>query len=329
VSAAYDVVVIGAGHNGLTTAALLAKNGRKVLVAERASVVGGLAASEEFAPGYRTAGVLQDTTGVWSRVVEELDLERHGLRRLAKRPAVLALGDDGGLLLDGDPAEAAREIRTRSERDAERYPEYRAYIAKIRKVLDAFLKEPPLDLIRPELAGPWELLKRALRLRRLGGAEMLDFLRLPPMAVADWLDEWFEDDLLKSALALPAIAGTSLGPRSPGGTGNLLLWEAAAEGGVGPGGHSLIAALRGAAESQGVEIRTETGVRRILVDGNAIRGVELDDGWEVPAKDYEWLIAVNTMGPVHGVRSFVPRMIEQNCPESTSIPALFDNVSRH
>jgi phytoene dehydrogenase-like protein len=283
-SGTYDVVVIGAGHNGLTAAALLAKDGRKVLVVERGDRVGGLAASEEFHPGYRTAGLLQDTTGVWSRVVDDLDLERHGLRRLGKRPAVLALGEGRGMLLPGDPAAAADEIRPHSARDADRYLEYRALISKFRGVLNGFLREPPLDLIRPELAGPWELLKRALRLRRVGGAEMLELLRLPPMAVADWLDEWFEDDLLKAALALPAIAGTSLGPRSPGGTANLLLWEAAAEGAVGPGGHSLIAALEASARGHGVELRTGAAVRRILTDGSAVRGVELEGGEEVRAR---------------------------------------------
>jgi phytoene dehydrogenase-like protein len=280
----YDVVVIGAGHNGLTAAGLLAKAGRKVVVAERADCIGGLAASEEFHPGYRTAGVLQDTTAVWPHVVDTLELERHGLRRLARRPAFLALGEGRGLMLDGDPAVAADEIRRHSAQDAERYVGYHGFVAKIRGVLNNFLREPPLDLIRPELAGPWALLKRALRLRMLGADEMMELLRLPPMCVADWLDEWFEDDLLKAALALPAIAGTSMGPRSPGSNANLLLWEAAAEGGVASGAHSLVAALESAARGHGVEIRTAAAVRRIVTDNGSVRGVELDGGERIAAR---------------------------------------------
>ncbi len=280
----YDVIVIGAGHNGLTVAALLAKRGRKVVVVERREVVGGLAASEEFHPGYRSAGLLADTTGVRARVVQALELDKHGLRWTAQRPDLLALGDGGqSLLLGGDRERAVEEIAKHSARDAQRYSAYRAFLDRVRPVLRDFLDRPPLDLVHVESIGLWDLLGRALRLRRLGRRDMMELLRLPPMCVADWLGEWFETDLLRAALALPAVGGTYMGPRSPGSNFNLLLWEAAAEGAVEGGAPALVDALKKAARGLGVEIRTGTTVERILVDGAGVRGVALAGGEELGA----------------------------------------------
>jgi phytoene dehydrogenase-like protein len=280
----YDVIVIGAGHNGLTTAALLAKSGRKVLVIERRDVVGGLAASEEFHPGYRNAGLLHDTTGVRRHVVEELQLEKHGLRMRDHRPDVLALGSNGeSLLVRGQTEPAASEIGRVSKKDEASYHEYRAFIDRIRPVLRQFLDRPPLDLVNVETIGLRDALGRALRLRRLGRRDMMELLRLPPMCVADWLDEWFETDLLKSALALPAVAGTFMGPRSPGSNMNLLLWEGAAGPGVVGGGPALVAALERAARAAGAEIRTGCAVESILADPGKIRGVVIEKGEEIHA----------------------------------------------
>jgi phytoene dehydrogenase-like protein len=283
VSAKYDVIVIGAGHNGLTTAALLAQAGRRVLVLERHDVVGGLAASEEFHPGYRSAGLLHDTTTVRPDVVAKLELQKHGLR-LRREPAdVLALGERGdGLLLAGNRERAGEEIGSRSARDAERYAEFRATIDRLRAVLGAFLNEPPVDLLDVESAGAWDLLKRGLRVRRLGRRDLLELLRLPPMCAADWLDEWFETELLKAGLALPAVAGTFTGPRSPGSNTSLLLRECAAGPGLDGGAHTLVHALENAARAAGAEIRTAARVARIQVDGN-VRGVRLADGEELQA----------------------------------------------
>ena len=280
----YDVIVIGAGHNGLTTAALLAKSGRKVLILERRKVVGGLAASEEFHPGYRNAGLLHDTTGVRRHVVEELQLEKHGLRMRGHRPDVLALGNDGeSLLVRGETEPAASEIGRVSKKDEANYREYHAFIDRIRPVLRQFLDRPPMDLVNVETIGLRDALGRALRLRRLGRRDMMELLRLPPMCVADWLDERFETDLLKSALALPAVAGTFMGPRSPGSNMNLLLWEGAAGPGVVGGGPALVAALEQAARAAGAEIRTDAAVERILVDSGKVRGVAIEKGEEVRA----------------------------------------------
>jgi phytoene dehydrogenase-like protein len=282
-SRSYDALVIGAGHNGLSAACLLARAGRKVAVLERTPVTGGLAACHEFHPGYRSAGVLHDTTRVRAAVAAKLQLERHGLRLRSAPPAVLALGAPReGLLLSGDVAGTAHEIAARSPRDAKQYTRYRGFIERLRSALAVFFDEPPVDLLDGDTPGGWLLAKRALRLRRLGRSELLELLRLPNMCIADWLDEWFEDGLLKAALALPAVAGNFTGPRSPGTTANLLLHACAAGPGVEGGARALVGALESAVRAAGVEIRTGARVARIRVAGE-VRGVALEDGEELDA----------------------------------------------
>ncbi len=284
-SVSWDVVVIGAGHNGLTCAAYLAKAGRKVVVLERRDRVGGTAASEEFVPGYRSAGLLQETTGIWRRVVEDLSLEKHGLALRKAPPEILALGEEGrGLLLDGDAASTAREIGAHSEKDAEAYGRYQAFLGRTRNLLAAYLDEPPLDLVEIESVGLWDLMRQALRVRRLGAREMLEVLRLPPLSVSDWLNEIFETDLLKAALALPAVSGTWMGPRSPWSNTNLLLREGAAGPGVVGGGPALIGALEKAARANGAEIRTGAEVERLLPGKDGALGVRIAGGEELAAK---------------------------------------------
>jgi phytoene dehydrogenase-like protein len=282
-SATYDVIVIGAGHNGLTTAAALGRAGRRVLVVEARDVVGGLAPSEEFHPGYRSAGLLHDTSGVRSDVVTTLGLQRHGLRLRRQAADVLTLGDPGdALLLCGEPRRAVTEIESRSAHDAQSYVRYRDALDAWRHVLRSFLNEPPVDLLDPESSGAWDLLKRGLRVRRLGRRDLFELFRLTPMCVADWLEEWFETDLLKAGLALPAVAGTFMAPRSPGSNATLLLREGVAGAGIEAGAHTLIEALQRAAEATGVEVRTGARVSSIRVEGN-VRGVSLADGEELQA----------------------------------------------
>ncbi|MEJ2720202.1 MAG: FAD-dependent oxidoreductase [bacterium] len=128
----YDVIVIGGGHNGLAAAGLLARRGRKVVVLERRNAVGGLAAAEEFHPGYRSRGVLHDTTGVRHHLIEALALAKHGLVLDREPPSFYACPLEGdGLLLHHDPAKAAGEIAKFSKRDSERYAEYRAFPGRL------------------------------------------------------------------------------------------------------------------------------------------------------------------------------------------------------
>ncbi len=178
----YDVVVIGAGHNGLTTAAMLAKQGRKVLVVERRAVVGGIAVGDEFHPGCRSVGLVHDTTTVSPHVVTDLDLGRHGLRVVNETPPVFAPQTEGrGLLLYSDPSKASEEISSLSAKDAEAYAGYAAFLSRISRFLKRVFHEPPLDLSSNGRGAFWPLAADGLALRRLGRTDMLDLLRITPM----------------------------------------------------------------------------------------------------------------------------------------------------
>lgn len=283
-SAPYDVIVLGAGHNGLTAAARLAQKGRKVLVLERWEVVGGIAAREEFHPGFAGTGPAHDTSRVREDVVAALGLEPHGLTLSPAPPARLALGvEETGLLLGGDVGDAAREIERVSPSDARRYVAFWERVGRLRDVVRSFLRESPVDLLQPQSAGAWNLLRRGLRARRLGRHDLHELLRLPPMSAADWLDEWFETGELKASLALPAVAGGFTGPRSPGTNTNLLFAVCDADVGIAGGATALVEALHAAARSHGAEIRTGAPVARLLPQDGNLR-VVLEDGQEISAR---------------------------------------------
>jgi len=277
----FDVIVIGAGHNGLTTAAILARAGRKVLVLERRDVVGGMCAGEEFHPGYRSAGLLHDTAQVRAGLVDALRLGEHGLEMAAS--ATLVPEEKGpGVLLSADEDATAKEIeRACGEPDAQGWRRYRAFVAGARRVIEPLLNEIPPDLARIgtiESGSIQTLLKSGMAMRKLGKDGMSELLRVPPMCVADWLNEFFAHDLVKGALAHAAISGAWAGPWSPGTAANLLLLECTAGACVRGGASAFVTALEGAARAAGVEIRTGAEVRSILVQGGAANGVVLTSG---------------------------------------------------
>lgn len=274
----YDVIVIGAGHNGLTAAALLAKAGRKVVVVERRGVVGGLAACEEFVPGYRTTGMMHDTSCIRPGVVDGLQLERLGLVLSAGPAAVFAPQEKGrGLLLHAEPGDAAAEIRSLSESDAERYAEYKGFLGRIGGFARRVIDELPPGLTSDE-SSLFRLASDGFAFRRLGRRDMTELLRIGAMCAADWLNEWFEADLLKAVIAGPAIYGSFTGPRSPGTSSGLLRWEALAGRCAAGGPQSVIDALKRAAEANGVEFRMEAEVGSIRVSDGCATGVCLSDG---------------------------------------------------
>lgn len=276
---AYDAIVIGAGLNGLTCAALLAKNGQRVLVVERRAAFGGLALGDEFGAGVRAPSLLHDTTGVRRWVADLLSLPARGLRFETTPPSVFAPHTQGrGVLIHHDPTAAASELRAGGARDAEQYARYRAFLERIRPVISGALDEPPPDIYDLKLSAAAPYLKLALQLRRLGAKDMLEVLRIAPMCVADWLNEWFESQTLKCALTGPALYGTFAGPWSPGTNAFLLFHECTAQGAVVGGPMALIDAVAGAAREQRVEIRTEAPVAEILIEKGRARGVRLESG---------------------------------------------------
>ncbi|HEV8336007.1 MAG TPA: NAD(P)/FAD-dependent oxidoreductase [Candidatus Polarisedimenticolia bacterium] len=280
----YDFIVIGGGHNGLVAAALLAKNGRKLLVVERRDVLGGLGALEEFRPGFRTPGLLHDTASFRPQVAELLQLERHGLVwRDDEVPVYFPQAAGRGLLLYRDPARAEPEIAAFSRRDADRYRAWRGFLGRIRNFLARLQDEPAPKLGAQGLGDLWDLARRGLALRRLSEDEMLDVLRVLPMCVGDYVGEWFETKLLRAGLAGESVAGTWLGPWSAGSAANLLLHEALTGREIRGGAAVLTRALEESCRAHGAEIRTSSPVRRILVEGGKVRGVELEGGERIDA----------------------------------------------
>jgi phytoene dehydrogenase-like protein len=298
----YDVIVIGAGHNGLTTAALLAKQGRKVLVLERRSTIGGLAAGEEFHPGYHTAGVLHDSGQVRAQVVKSLDLKSHGLEIRPGRPSFLALDpEDRGILLGSKERRTAKEIHFYSPEDATQYRQYRKFIRHVAGAVNHIFDRLPPATDSPNGRSLWDLFKTGFALRRLGKSTMLDLMRIAPMCVADWLNEWFDNNRLKAALANAGLIGNFVGPWSPGSAVNLLLWECTAKYRLEGGPRSLIRALEKAVLSRGGEIRTDSEVAKIRIGNEQVKGVMLKNGEPIQAA-----IVAASCDPRHTFLDLVP-----------------------
>jgi phytoene dehydrogenase-like protein len=282
----YDCIVIGAGHNGLTCAAYLARAGRRVLVVEAAERPGGAAATREFAPGYRVSSCAHLLHLMPGWLLEELGLTRHGLRMAVERMPTIALSATGALRIPLDPDSTAQNL---GDADAQAL---RAYEARMRRLARAL--RPLLEAVPPRLGSrAWRdrltLLGLGVKLRLLGRADMRELLRIAGMCVQDLLDEHFESPLLKGALAFDAVLGTNLGPRSPGSVFTLL-YRLAATGGsasslaqpVGGLG-ALTEALARAAQSAGAELRLAAPVARVIVTQDSAAGVVLESGEKLEA----------------------------------------------
>jgi phytoene dehydrogenase-like protein len=291
VAATPDIVILGAGHNGLVTAFYLARAGLKPLVLERRSVVGGAAATGEFHPGFKCSTLAHACGPLLPSVMHDMQLEKHGLSMLQSPVRVFApLPDGRGLLLLADPAESASQIEKFSKHDAARYIEFHQLLARYAKLLQHVLLMTPPAIDKPSGEDLWKLLKVGRNFRGLGKRDMMRLLRWGPMAVADLVAEFFETELLRAAIAARGIFGTALGPWSAGSTAVLLLRAAAdphpagtsafPRGGMG----ALAQAMAEAAKQAGAEIRTGAEVAQILVKNGAVTGVALASGEEIPAK---------------------------------------------
>jgi phytoene dehydrogenase-like protein len=272
-----DAIVIGGGHNGLICAALLAAAGKQVTLVEARSSWGGVAGAREFLPGYTINGIVHDTCTLSLPVVQELNLVEHGLQLCARPPIFCPANGGKGLLLHADAVAAATEIEAHSAQDVDAYRRYREFIKRISGLVNRIVEREPPDPTRDGMGQLWNLATTGLSLRRLGKRVMSEMLRVPPMPVADWMDELFESPVLKAALCLPAIQSTFAGPRSPGTAANLLFWEGVAGAAVQGGPAALIKVLVTVCESLGVRLRLGARVRRI--DAN---GVVLESGEIVP-----------------------------------------------
>jgi phytoene dehydrogenase-like protein len=282
---AYDAMIIGAGHNGLTTAAYLAKAGLKILALERRPVVGGAVVTEEIFPGFKF-----DTCAHGGQlrpdIVRDLGLAQHGLEVVTTSSSLFVPQSDGRqLLLSQGIAQTVESIERFSRADAKQWPAFVALLSKVAALLnEAYALTPPrVPAITP--AEMPALAQLGLKLRGFGRKDMVEAIRLLPMSVAELLDEWFESDALKGAVGAFGVHGVMQGPMS-GGTAFVLLHHWAINGGLFRptvrGGMGQIAnALANAARAWGAEIRTGAEVAQITVqDGKAI-GVALASGEEI------------------------------------------------
>ncbi|MBX6333495.1 MAG: NAD(P)/FAD-dependent oxidoreductase, partial [Gemmatimonadaceae bacterium] len=213
----YDVIIIGAGHNGLVAAAYLARAGKRVLVLERREVVGGACVTEETVfPGFKVSTAAYVNSLLRPEIIRDLELHRHGFELLPRSPSSFTPFPDGRYLLLGpDKALTHREIAKFSARDAEAYPRYEAMLERVADFIEPTLMQTPPD---PWSGRPRDLLRLAQlawRFRKLGreGARAIEILTADARSV---LDRWFESEQLKATLATDAIIGAAASPSTPG-----------------------------------------------------------------------------------------------------------------
>ncbi len=325
----HDVVIIGAGHNGLVCACYLAKAGLKVKVVERRPVVGGAAVTAEFHPGFRNSVAAYTVSLLQPKVIRDLRLAQHGLR-IVERPLAnfLPLAPDAYLKVGAGVEATQREVARFSVRDAERLPAYRAMIERVTDVLrDMVLRTPPNvgGGLRDALAA----LRLGADLRGLDMESRRDLLDLFTKSAADVLDRWFESQGIKAAFGFDAVVGNYASPHHPG-TAYVLLHHCFGEvnGKRGAWGHAIggmgaiSEALAGEARRLGVEITCGAGVVRVDVRDGRARAAVLADGTEIagravvanvnPKLLYLALVEAGQLPP-----EFVERMRGYKCASGT------------
>src|SRR6476661_4691875 len=276
----YDVLIVGAGHNGLTCAAYLARAGLKVRVLERRKVVGGAAVTEEFHPGFRNSVAAYTVGLLCPEVIHDLNLHGHGLRIVERRAMNFVPGSDGNYLLTraGKIREAIARI---SPADAENYPAYEAQIERAGDVVRALLLRTPPNLTlfekRARLPELVKLFRIGRELRSLDKEGVTGLHELLTKSAGDYLDRWFASDLVKALFGFDAVVGNYASPYTPGSAyvqlhhtiggvnGRRGVWGHAI-GGMG----AITQAMAKAATAAGAEISIGSPVRELMVEGGRV-----------------------------------------------------------
>jgi phytoene dehydrogenase-like protein len=311
-----DVIVVGGGHNGLACATYLARAGLDVLVLERRDKLGGPVVTDEPWPGYQVSTASYVMSLMPPKVVDELELHRHGYETTILAPDYYVPYTDGtALTLWGDARRTADEIAKFNKADAEAYLEFDTSLARYGELLHDLMFVVPPNLRLGELPH-WAAI--AAKLRRWSGRDIADIVRLFTISAADLLDEWFDDERVKGALGTQAILGAWTGPMCPGSAYVLVHhWFGEIDGQPGAwaavkGGMSTVSnAIAAAAREAGAEIRSGVEVRRVVVSGDGASGVRADG---VELADGTMLRAARVVSNAHPQTTYLDLVGEANLP---------------
>src|SRR5271155_2950392 len=303
----YDVIVIGGGHNGLVNAAYLAKSGKKVLVLEKRYVLGGAAVTEEIIPGFKFSVFSYVVSLLRPEIIRDLDLPRHGLEILPLDGTMTPMPNGDHLWRVNDHAQTRRELARHSKLDAEAYDDFAQSMVAMCRFVKPILGMVPPDPTSLDPRDWKKLASLGKRFQSLPADDKYNLVQLMTMSAADFLDQWFETDVLKATMSASGIIGTFLGIRSPG-TAYVLLHHYMGEidgafrsWGFSRGGTGAISnAIAGAAKEAGVEIRTEAAVNRILIKNGVAQGVVLEGGEEIYAD-----VVSSSVDPNHTFLQFI------------------------
>ena len=312
-SSNYDAIVIGGGHNGLVSAAYLARSGARTLVLESRGSLGGSATTEspwEDAPHLRVTRLSYVMSLMPPTIVKDLSLERHGYKVHPMGPYYQAFPEGGSLTIYEDPARTHAELAKWSKKDADAYPKWNAWLEGLGDFLGPLLTQVPPKIGSRRPSDLTELAKLAWSKRGITVRSTADVTRLLTMSVADLLDDWFESPQIKGSLAVNGVIGTWAGPYEPGtayvmahhsigdvGDGQMGSWGYP-EGGMG----AVSEAIARSARSFGAEIRTKARVSKVLVRNGRVQGVTLDNGDEIHAP-----LVVTTLHPRTAFLDQIPR----------------------
>jgi phytoene dehydrogenase-like protein len=328
----YDVLIVGAGHNGLVCAAYLGMAGLKVKLVERRDVVGGAAVTEEFHPGFRNSVAAYTVSLLNPKVIGDLRLHDHGLKIVERRALNFLPSEDGRYLLTGE-GRTKSEIAKFSAKDAVNYDAFSDELNEITDVLRDLVLQPPPNLVQGWNARSLrEVLRLAFvgkRLRKLDIERQRALLDLFAKSAADYLDGWFESDPLKAVLGFDAVVGNYASPYTPN-SAYVLLHHCFGEvnGKKGIWGHAIggmgaiTQAMAKAAREHGADIETKAGVREVIIEKGCATGVVLEDGRTIRARAvasnvnpkllYERLIPEPALPP-----KFLSRMKRWKCGSGT------------